>query len=176
MAWQKSHKEQTRERILVSAAKLFTEYGFEQVSIDQVMTDAKLTRGAFYAHFGSKSALYSEAILTAAKNSISRLPPQPSHTQLTEGYLSEEHVKGQGRRCPLAFLVTDISQRDETVRDTYTRMFQGMVNMLESGGLCREKALQQAVLMVGGVAIGRALNNESLVEEILSSCRNLSSV
>lgn len=171
MAWKHSHKEQTRERILASAARLFTEHGFEQISIDQVMKDAKLTRGAFYAHFTSKSALYREAIQTAAQNSIGRLPPAPSHTELAERYLSPEHVKGHSRRCPLAFLVTDISQRDNEVRDTYTSMFQGMVRLLESGGLCREKALQQAVLMVGGVAIGRALNDDDLIAEMLSSCR-----
>ena len=173
MAWQPTHKQQTRERILSSAAKLFTTEGFDNVSIDQIMHNANLTRGAFYAHFPSKSALYSEAILSSARNSVRSLPNGFSTCELTSAYLSEEHVKGLNRRCPLAFLVTDIGKQDEQIKNTYTRIFQGMINMLESSGLDREKALQQAVLMVGGVAIGRALNDDSLLAELLQSCKNL---
>ena len=55
MAWQDTHKAQSKDRILTSAAMLFTHHGFEKISIDQVMKNAELTRGAFYSHFKSKS-------------------------------------------------------------------------------------------------------------------------
>ena len=56
------HKKQSRQKILESAFFLFTEQGFENVSIDVIMKKAGMTRGAFYAHFASKSDLYKESI------------------------------------------------------------------------------------------------------------------
>ena len=55
MPWTTEHKQKSREKILSSAARLFTKKGFDAVSIDDVMRLAGLTRGAFYAHFKSKS-------------------------------------------------------------------------------------------------------------------------
>ena len=60
MPYSKEHKAKSRERILQSAYQLFATRGFNQVTIDEVMQDCSLTRGAFYAHFISKSDLYSE--------------------------------------------------------------------------------------------------------------------
>ena len=67
MAWQAEHKNTTRQRILSSAAKLFALNGYEEVSINQIMADAGLTRGAFYSHFKSKSELHAKAMMNSAK-------------------------------------------------------------------------------------------------------------
>jgi hypothetical protein len=42
--------------------RLFNRFGFEQVSIDQIMSHAGLTRGGFYNHFDSKAQLYAAAV------------------------------------------------------------------------------------------------------------------
>ncbi len=42
MPYPAKHKERTRGRIVESARRLFNRYGFEQVSIDQVMSGAGL--------------------------------------------------------------------------------------------------------------------------------------
>ena len=49
MPYSTDHKAKSKERILQSATKLFCRYGFEKVSISQVMKLAKMTHGAFYA-------------------------------------------------------------------------------------------------------------------------------
>ncbi|MEW8026655.1 MAG: TetR/AcrR family transcriptional regulator [Candidatus Thiodiazotropha sp.] len=51
MPWSSEQKEITRERILESAVKLFSAYGFDNVTINDVMKEAQLTHGAFYEHF-----------------------------------------------------------------------------------------------------------------------------
>lgn len=51
MAWKQDHKENSKQRILQSAAKLFTHNCFKGILIDDVMQHAGLTRGAFYSHF-----------------------------------------------------------------------------------------------------------------------------
>ena len=62
MPYPPEHKVQTRARIVESARRLFNRHGFEQVTIDQIMASAGLTRGAFYHHFDSKDELYAAAV------------------------------------------------------------------------------------------------------------------
>src|ERR1700704_1176038 len=62
MPYTAEHKQATRERILESARRLFNDKGFAEVSIDEVMDKAGLTRGGFYRHFRDKSELYAEAV------------------------------------------------------------------------------------------------------------------
>ena len=69
MPYSTEHKQRTRDKILSSAIRLFSNKGYDSVTIDQLMTDAGLTRGAFYTHFDSKNELYAEAILAAAMQS-----------------------------------------------------------------------------------------------------------
>ena len=54
MPYSKAHKNSTREKILESAFKLFAIKGFKGITIDDLMNNCGLTRGAFYAHFSSK--------------------------------------------------------------------------------------------------------------------------
>jgi TetR/AcrR family transcriptional repressor of nem operon len=176
VGWDKSHKQKTREKILRHAGQLFTRKGFDKVGIDDVMQAAGLTRGAFYAHFGSKSELYAEAIVTAAKaarqNVLEPLPANPGIREVAERYLSSEHRQGLDDSCPLAFLTTDIQQRDDQVRGAYTRVFKSFAQAIEPTGSddLSPEALQTAVLMIGGVAIARALNNDRLAEQLLEAC------
>jgi AcrR family transcriptional regulator len=62
MPYSTNHKAKSRERILKSAIELFSHKGFEKVSIGQIMKLAKMTHGAFYAHFSSKEALYHASV------------------------------------------------------------------------------------------------------------------
>lgn len=175
MPWSDDHKARTRHRILEAAATLFTQRGFGGISIDDVMKRAGLTRGAFYAHFTSKGELYAEALQHAAQANVSRLEGTTPR-QRVFGYLSEAHRHGHSINCPLACLVSDVAQQDKRVRDTYTRLFAGFVaRCQQTDGTAeeRERALQQAVTLIGGMAIARTLNDDALAEEVLVACRRL---
>ncbi|MDN4501899.1 TetR family transcriptional regulator [Alteromonadaceae bacterium BrNp21-10] len=171
MAWDNEHKEKTRQRIVASAAKLFTQFGFDNIGINEIMADAGLTRGAFYAHFNTKSDLYAESIVAGAIMAAAQHIKEASVQDIVSGYLTKEHVAGTGQHCPLAFLTTDISQRDSQVRQAYTTVFNGLIKRLQKDGLHRSQAIKQAVLMIGGVAISRALDDNDLVEELLFACQ-----
>lgn len=184
MAWDKNHKQQTREKILHSAARLFTTKGFDAVGINDVMKAAGLTRGAFYAHFSSKSELYGEALMSAAllaRDGIRTSLPEwindsacksAVNSEVAARYLSQDHRRGAIDSCPLAFLTSDIHHRDDKVRDVYTKIFQGFVKSLDSGDKNNtEASMQSAVLMIGGLAIARALNDDTLSEQLLQACR-----
>ncbi len=175
MAWNKQHKSQTKDIILKSAAFLFTQNGYEKVSIDLVMQEAKLTRGAFYAHFKSKSDLYSQAITKAALVAQDRKPENSNQDLKSIGryYLSKAHRDDLWQQpCPLASLVSDMTQQNETVRDTYTKVFRGFVQQANKHTNDKEKALQSAALMIGGLAISKALNDKALSDTLLLACQN----
>jgi TetR/AcrR family transcriptional repressor of nem operon len=182
VAWDKQHKANTREKIIDSAAKLFLHKGFDAVSIDDVMSAAGLTRGAFYAHFKSKNALYSEAIVTAGTQSSETLYRRAQGDNVLEDvfrcYLHSSHCEGEQVSCPLAFMLTDITQRDPLVRNTYTKIFEKFVEKIETQAskqsleITRESALQSAALMIGGLAVARAVNDDELSTDILQACKS----
>ena len=63
MPYSSKHKHQTRARIVSAARGLFNRRGFAEVSIDDIMAAAGLTRGGFYNHFGAKDDLLAEILL-----------------------------------------------------------------------------------------------------------------
>lgn len=48
---------ETKKKILKTAAELFSEYGFEKVSVDSIIAKAGISKGGFYVHFDSKDTL-----------------------------------------------------------------------------------------------------------------------
>ncbi len=52
----------TKRRLFDCAARLFQEYDFEQVSVDQIVEAAGVAKGTFYIYFPSKDALIAEFI------------------------------------------------------------------------------------------------------------------
>ena len=178
MAWSKDHKDQSRNNILAAAAELFTQRGFETTSIDDVMSRAGMTRGAFYSHFKSKSELYQEAMTFAALRRFRRsledatdLASGVDISCMLENYLSQAHVNGKDG-CPLAFLVTDVAHQDPAIRGTYTKLFGGLAERMSiASDKSREQILQTLVMMVGGVAIARAINDPDLQQELLDAVK-----
>lgn len=177
MAWPLDKREQTRQRILDSAARLFALRGFDAVGLDDLMADAGLTRGAFYHHFRTKTEVYDQAIAHAARVGRARLDGLGSEGlgQLVEHYLSREHAEGDSLRCPLAFLAADVTHREAAIRGSYTRFFARFVSRLERDlpgppAQRRARALQLATTLIGGVALARALDDEGLAEELLVAC------
>ena len=188
MPYTKEHKESTRQKILESAISLFSVGGFDQVSIDGLMKHAGLTRGAFYAHFDSKQDVYSKAIIAGAKGSrFNACKPDGMNEdtwlrELVFTYLSPEHINQDFSPCPLAFLVTDIANNESKVKATYARVYKrlnkgiqikldGSINDTETELATEEDILAATAMMIGGVAIGRTLEDKAQRSKLLESCR-----
>jgi AcrR family transcriptional regulator len=54
----------TREQLIEVATRLFAERGYEDTSIEEVLTAAGVSRGALYHHFGGKDALFKAVVET----------------------------------------------------------------------------------------------------------------
>lgn len=178
MSWPSGQRDKTRCQILESAARLFALEGYAQVSIDDLMADAGLTRGAFYHHFRTKSEIYDEAIryaLSAGRARLSELSDGGLGT-LVDGYLQRSHTTGESLRCPLAFMTTDVTRSEKEIRQVYSTALQSFVVRLESSfdtssGTGRQRALQMAVALIGGMVLARAVDDPEFSEEILAACR-----
>ena len=52
------YPEETVKLILETAARLFTAKGFERTSLQDIMDETKLSKGAIYHHFASKEDIF----------------------------------------------------------------------------------------------------------------------
>jgi AcrR family transcriptional regulator len=166
-----------RGRIVRSAQRLFNQFGFAEVSIDQIMADAGLTRGGFYRYFSAKSDLYAEAMDCFFTNPDwgSRwegvtVDPEtgPLGPQIVRAYLSREHFQDVEDSCPMVALPGDVARSDSNARRAYENALNAMVRhlQLDAGGPDRATALAIAALCIGGMVVARASGNLAIAEEV----------
>lgn len=193
MPYSKEHKFRSRERILKAATELFCRYGFDKVSISQVMNLAKMTHGAFYAHFESKEALYKESFLEALKNSraarLAKAPFSLRHlTQLVTNYLNLRDLTEQTGPGPETILFNDIASDRTEIKRIYEESYFSLLKLLETRivALARLKKLPFRVesvavaeraraimaMLVGAVAIARSIQNDQERRRLLASAQN----
>jgi TetR/AcrR family transcriptional repressor of nem operon len=173
MSWSPERKANSREAIVLAAAQLFTQLGFDAVGIDQIMQQAGMTRGAFYAHFKSKNELYAEAVLLAGRRLLLASHPGLSFEEFVAVYLAPNQLSPDELSCPLACLVTDIAQRDDAIKKVYEQLFSGFVKHLRqlNPRLNRELAMSCAASLIGAQAVAKALNAPAMAKELLASAQ-----
>ena len=78
-----STKEASHERIVGAAARAIRRSGYNGTGVADIMKEAGLTHGAFYAHFASREAMLAEAAdragaesNAAAASVIAAVPPE----------------------------------------------------------------------------------------------------
>lgn len=75
------HPEQTVELILSAAAKLFTEKGFEKTSIQDILNELGMSKGAVYHHFRSKEEIMDRLIQRQVHSAMELLHELIAHTE-----------------------------------------------------------------------------------------------
>jgi AcrR family transcriptional regulator len=181
MPYAPDHKAKTRSRIVECARILFNRHGFENVTINMVMEDAKLTRGGFYNHFRSKEELFAAAVSSFLMGRGAQWraeagvdPSRPSKgaaSQMLCGYLSSEHLGDLDGQCPMIALPSDIGRSNPQVQAAYQVLLEAMVGLFEGSlegakAKKRQTALTLAALSVGGMVLARTLPESSLAEEV----------
>ncbi|MGO3243707.1 MAG: TetR/AcrR family transcriptional regulator [Halomonas sp.] len=188
MPYPKSHKSKTKERILASATELFSRNGFQKVSIGQIMKLAKMTHGAFYAHFASKEALYNESVrLTIDNSRAARLVKGPlslQHlTELVANYCNLQELEAKHKPGPEAVLFNEIGSEKAEIRTMFEASYMSMKKMLETRLIALSKLKQlpfandrkaiadksRVILasLVGAVAIAKSLPGEVERKQVL---------
>jgi AcrR family transcriptional regulator len=185
MPYSAEHKARTRARIIESARILFNRRGFEQVSIDDLMKEAGLTRGGFYHHFRSKDELYSEAVrsfttcgpLTRHLATLGRKPePRELARLLVKLYLCDETLRNIDIQCPLVALPSDVARAGRRPRGAYTQLVRGMLGVLRGAfdpddPAAEEKAQLVVSLCVGGMVLSRTTDDVELRASLRAAAR-----
>ncbi|MGD8909768.1 MAG: TetR/AcrR family transcriptional regulator [Chromatiales bacterium] len=192
MPYSKEHKLRSKDRILQSATELFCRYGFDKVSISQIMKLARMTHGAFYAHFESKEALYNASVFEALKRSrAGRLVKGPfsiKHlTSLVTDYLNLFETKRDQEPGPESILFNDIGSDNVEIKKLYEKSYTNLRELLENRitALCKlgklpfaadsetvaEKSRAILASLVGAVAIAKSIPQEEEQQNILMTAQ-----
>lgn len=186
MPYPAGHSIAVRAEIVDSARKLFNQYGFDGVSIDQIMSCAGLTRGGFYSHFKSKSDLYAEVLgcFFTDPNWKNRwegvafdftAEPGP---QVVRAYLSREHFENVKDSCPMVALPTDVARSGKPAKAAFENVFCAMVKLLERsvktpGSSRPVQARAIAALCVGGMVVARAMDDRAVADQLRDACMSV---
>jgi AcrR family transcriptional regulator len=122
MRYPAEHNEETQDRILAAASRLFRENGIAAVGLASIMKAAGLTVGTFYTHFASKEALLKEALrraLVARAEELEETLRTGNLEAALRVYLSPEHRDDPGLGCPTAALAPELSRHARATRLTY---------------------------------------------------------
>jgi AcrR family transcriptional regulator len=186
MPYSSEHRERVREKIVRSARRLFNRHGFNAVAIDDLMADAGLTRGSFYAYFDSKSDLYATSITAILSekaidnwDGVSIDPRAPEvAAQIIGEYLSVDHFENIDGSCPLVALPNDVSRTEQSVKRAFESVLKALIDIFEQGlerkgDPARRRALATVALCVGGMVLARTIEDRALADELREAARSV---
>ncbi len=172
--------EETRRRIVRTAAVQFRRHGIAGMGIADLMKEAGLTHGGFYKHFPSKEALAGEAAdwaLTASREELIRAaekaPRGKGLEALVKNYLSMAHRDSPDRGCCIAALGTEATRTGGPARDVlaggYRRLVDRVACLIEGRPPAEAKRMATAFVasMVGALSLARLLEDRGAAEEVL---------
>ncbi len=175
-------KVETHDRIVRAAAKAIRQRGYAGVSVADVMKDAGLTHGGFYAHFASREAMLEEALDRAATDALAPLAqatakadPARALELLVTGYLSDLHLDNPQSGCTLASLGTETTRQAPEIRRVATRHLKEMADLiarqLPSWGTAEAHGDALAVMscLVGAMMMARVVDDLGLSKTIRSA-------
>ena len=175
-------KEASHERIVGVAARAIRRSGYNGTGVADIMKEAGLTHGAFYAHFASREAMLAEAADRAGAESnavaarvIAGVPPEQSLQALMLAYLSKEHLEGIETGCPISALGSEMPRQSPEVRLAATRRIKEMIDLVArqfpdwGQPAAHQRALVTVSTMVGTLMLARAVNDPALSDALCNA-------
>ena len=184
MRYSKEHKFQTHARIVKRASVKLREKGAHGIGVADLMKDAGLTHGGFYAHFDSREALVIEAFTHAMDWSTANwrklsetTPPEKRMSTIVNAYLPSTHRDDPGHGCAVPALGAEIARESAKTRRVFAGRMEQMIDMLadQFHGVPPKAARKQAIAvlatMMGSLVMARVAGNGEFSDEILRSGR-----
>jgi TetR/AcrR family transcriptional repressor of nem operon len=180
-----SRKETTHQRIVETAARAIRRSGYHGTGVADIMKQAGLTHGGFYAHFESREAMLAEAADRAGAETVATLervaaaaPPKQALGAMLRAYLSKAHAEGIESGCAVAALGSEMPRQSAQVRRVATRRIKEMIDLVtrqlpewgESGA--HERALVTLATAVGALVLARAVDDPKLSEALREAALN----
>ena len=168
-------KEASHERIVSAAARAIRRSGYDGTGVADIMKEAGLTHGAFYAHFPSREAMLAEAAARACAETaaatagvVASVPAEQALSSMLRTYLSPEHLAQVELGCPLAALGSETPRQAAEVRRVTTRHIKEMIDFVARQSpdwgqpAAHERALVTVATMVGTLMLARAVDEPAL--------------
>ena len=181
-----TRKQRTRERILASAGRVFRRKGYAGSGVDELMREAGLTHGGFYAHFRSKEALFAEAVVAALGRTAELMGRGSDDREgvawlraAVRRYMSRPHLRAVEEGCALPALVSELGRTGDAPREAFEERLLDLLADVEekapSGPELEpaDRVLATVALCAGGVSLARAVKDPALADRILRACRAL---
>lgn len=179
----KEQKLISKERILNVASRLFKKNGFTATGIDQIMKEAGLTAGAFYAHFKSKKDLFEQSLEHSMQSSRKMLLKDTENLSgeekikvVMKKYVSFLHRDLVEKGCALPALASELYRASKKNNQMVAKYLANWVFMIEQNlpsaldaKTKRKKALSLISQAVGAILLSRLSGGSEISDEIINS-------
>src|ERR1700745_3955820 len=157
MRYSREHKQKPHARIVRKASIRLREKGAHGIGVADLMKEAGLTHGGFYAHFDSRDALVIEAFAYAMDRGTERwrkiaeqTPPDKRLATIVESYLTPLHRDDPGHGCAIPTLGAEIAREGPKTRKAFAAKLEQMIDALAAqiAGVPAKAARKQAMAMI----------------------------
>ncbi|HEU0083669.1 MAG TPA: TetR/AcrR family transcriptional regulator [Bradyrhizobium sp.] len=184
MRYSKDHKQETHARIVKKASVRLREKGAHGIGVADLMKEAGLTHGGFYAHFDSREALVIEAFGYAMDRSTERwrklaedTPPERRLAIIADSYLTRTHRDDPGHGCAVPALGAEIARESPKTRKAFAARLEQMIDMLADQipdvprKVARKQAMATLATMMGTLVLARVAGSGEFSDDILDAGR-----
>jgi TetR/AcrR family transcriptional regulator, transcriptional repressor for nem operon len=184
MRYSKEHKQETHARIVRKASVRLREKGAHGIGVADLMKEAGLTHGGFYAHFDSREALLIEAFAFAMDRSMeywrkatAETSPEKRLAMIVDSYLTASHRDDPGRGCAVPTLGAEIARESPKARKAFAAKLEQMIDMIAEQLIdlppkaARKQAAVTLATMMGTLVLSRIAGTGEFSDEILNSGR-----
>jgi TetR/AcrR family transcriptional regulator, transcriptional repressor for nem operon len=184
MRYSREHKQETHARIVKKASVRLREKGAHGIGVADLMKEAGLTHGGFYAHFDSREALVIEAFAYAMDRATERWRKLAEETAaekrlatIVGSYLTPVHRDDPGHGCAVPTLGAEIARESPKTRKAFAAKLEQMIEMLadQMPNLPRKAARKQATAtlatMIGTLVLSRIAGTGEFSDQILGAGR-----
>ncbi len=165
-------KTQTHERILEVAARAIRRGGYDGIGVADIMKEAGLTHGGFYAHFASRDAMLVEAMRRAGQESERhvaeqvgqrRVAGESAFAALVQTYLHDSQLTAAECSCVVAALASEMPRQHDAVlagaRERVQVLIDSVRGTLPAAAASHAPAL--TATMVGALQLARTLGGRA---------------
>jgi TetR/AcrR family transcriptional regulator, transcriptional repressor for nem operon len=174
----------SHERIVKAGSRAIRRVGFEGVSVADVMKDAGLTHGGFYAHFESRDELLSQSLLSASQDIADRIRHHMARlTQagvspfraFVETYLYEDHIGDCENGCPVSVVSPEAPRQSPEVIDASRRAINSLRKQILEvlpKGAPPESAWSIAGSLIGALQLARVMGGAGQGRAVLDAAKH----
>jgi len=179
-----SRKQASHQRIVDAAARALRRSGYAGTGVADIMKEAGLTHGGFYAHFESRDALLAEAVAKAGRDNAAWFEQRAAARAesgasalrvVIESYLRPEHLTGIETGCVVSAVLSEMPRQTPEVRASSAERIRRLIERVRKALPAGTDASQAALIastMVGALQLARGLDDMRKGKAMLKSVRD----